>query len=91
MVLTAFDPVELMTLLVALLGLIPVAKYYRPEAKLFTLGYLFIVLNLVSTNVEVIVLGDLFDLAEHAALSASGIAFLAAAYTQRKRLLGAEE
>lgn len=91
MVLSALDPVELLTLVVALLGLIPVAIYYRPQAKLLTAGYALLVLNLACTNLEVLLLGDLLDLAEHGTLMGSGLVFFGAAYAQRKRLLAERE
>ncbi|MFA1611932.1 hypothetical protein [Halobellus rubicundus] len=88
----ALEPGELVLLTVAIVGLVPVILRYTDEAKWFTLGYCCLVVGAVATNVEALVLGDVFNFVEHAfGLLGSGVAFAYAAYDRRERLSAAEE
>ena len=89
--LSALDPSEVVLPIVALIGLAPVVIQYRRESKWFAVGYLFLVVATLSTNLEALFLGDLLNLAEHSlGLMGSGIAFLAAGYMRREKVVGGE-
>ncbi|MFC7205175.1 hypothetical protein ACFQJC_16775 [Haloferax namakaokahaiae] len=82
--LAALDPKELVLVLIALVGLVPVLLLHTSRSKLFTGGYLLLCVGALATNVEALVLGDILNLVEHGAgIAASGIVFLLAARSQR--------
>jgi len=86
--LAALDPKELILVVVALLGLIPVLMLNISKSKLFVAGYGMLVLGAVVTNVEHLLLGDALNLVEHAGgLMGSGVLFAAAAYYRRRNIV----
>lgn len=88
---SALDPKELVLVVIALVGLVPLLRHYRPEAKWFAAGYGLLVVGAVATNLEALVLGSVFDLVEHGVgLMGSGLLFAAAAYYRRKEVLADE-
>jgi hypothetical protein len=90
--LAALDPKELVLVVIALLGLIPVLKLNTARSKLFTGGYLLLCLGAVATNLEALVLGDVLNGVEHVAgLLGSGVVFFAAAYARRRTIVSGDE
>lgn len=90
--LTALDPKELILVLIALLGAIPVAIQYRSRSKWFALGYAMLCIGAISTNLEALFLGDLLNFVEHGVgLMGSGLVFATAAYLRRKNVLEGDE
>jgi len=82
----ALDPMEIAVATVALCGIVPVVVQYRERSKWFALGYGMLVVAALSTNLEGLLLGTVFNLAEHGiGLMGAGLAFFAAAYVHRKR------
>lgn len=87
--LSAFDPKELVLIGVVAAGGVPFLLQRETGERWFTLGYAMLVLGVLSTNLESIVLPDLFNFLEHAGgLFGSGVAFLLAAVAKRRDLLG---
>ncbi|MDS0296178.1 hypothetical protein [Halogeometricum luteum] len=81
--LTALDPKELVLILIALVGVVPVLLLRSSQSKWFMGGYLLLCAGALATNLEALALSDLFNVVEHGAgIAASGIVFLIAA---RKR------
>ncbi|ESP88076.1 hypothetical protein [Candidatus Halobonum tyrrellensis] len=90
--LAALDAKELVLVVVALLGLIPVVTQRTERSGLFTLGYVLLFFGAVATNVEHVVLGGVFGFLEHAVgIGAAGAVFLLAAYRRRQRILAGDE
>jgi len=90
--LSALSPMEIAVATVALVGIVPVVVQYRERSRWFALGYGMLVVAALSTNVESLFLGDVFNLAEHGVgLMGAGLAFFAAAYVHRKREVVGEE
>jgi hypothetical protein len=86
--LSALDPKELILVVIALLGLLPVLKLNTDRSTLFTGGYLLLCVGALATNVEAFVLGDVLNSVEHVGgLLGSGVVFFAAAYRRRRRHL----
>ncbi|MFC7130825.1 hypothetical protein [Haloferax chudinovii] len=82
------SPLEVTALAVALVGLIPVITQYRAETKLFTVGYVLLVVGMVATNVEALFLGSVLNFVEHAfGIGLAGVTFFAAAYLRRKNVI----
>lgn len=91
-ILEVLDTKELVLVVIALGGLVPVAMHYREESKWFAVGYLLLVVGAVATNVEALFLEELFNAVEHGVgILASGIAFLVAAYLRRQQVLNDDE
>ena len=88
---TALDPKELVLVLIAVVGLVPLLLLRTSRSKLFTGGYLLLCAGALATNVESLLLGDLFNVVEHGSIAAAGIVFFAAAYTRRQRALAEGE
>lgn len=89
--LAALDPKELVLVVIALLGLVPVLKLNTARSKLFTGGYLLLCLGAIATNLEAFVLGDVLNGVEHVAgLLGSGAVFLVAAYVRRRTVVHGE-
>ena len=87
--LSALEPSEIVLPIVALIGLVPVVIQYRKESKWFAVGYAFLIVATLSTNLEALFLGDVLNFVEHSlGLMGAGIAFLAAGYLRRKEVLG---
>lgn len=86
--LASLDPHSVVLPVIGLLGLIPVVLQYRDQSKLFVVGYALLVVAALSTNLEDLFLGTVLNYTEHVAgLMGSGMAFLAAAYYRRQRVL----
>lgn len=89
---TSLDAKELVLVVVALLGLIPVVTQRTERSGLFTLGYVLLFFGAVATNVEHVALGGVFGFLEHAVgVGAAGAVFLLAAYRRRQRILAGDE
>lgn len=85
--LTLLDPQELVILLVAVGGLVPLAIYYRVLPRLIVLPYAFLVIGAVMTNAERLFFPDLLNAIEHSVGNlGAGIAFAVLAYAYRRRL-----
>lgn len=97
MVVDALDPAsvnpqELVVLIVAIGGLIPVYLYYQRSTRWLLGAYAFLLIGAFTTNVENVFWYDGFNLVEHSIGNlGAGIAFAAAAYAHRCRLLAAVE
>lgn len=79
---------EIAVATVALVGLVPVVVQYRERSKWFALGYGTLVAAALATNLEALFLGDVLNLVEHGVgLMGAGLAFFAAAYVHRQRIL----
>ncbi|MBO4248440.1 hypothetical protein IL252_11500 [Halomicrobium sp. IBSBa] len=82
---SVFAPMEVVGLLVAVIGLIPVLTQYREETRWFTAGYCLLVVGMVATNLEAVVLGEVLNFVEHGiGIGVAGLTFFAAAYLRRK-------
>lgn len=82
----ALDPQALVVLVVALVGIVPVALYYHRTDRWFVVAYAALFVAAFATNVENVVLPDVFNLTEHVLGNmAAGIAFALAAYVYRQR------
>jgi len=90
--LSALSPMEIALVTVAVVGCIPVAIQYRKRSRWFAVGYAMLVAAAVSTNVESLILPDVFNYAEHGiGLMGAGLAFFAAAYVHRREITDSEE
>jgi len=90
--LAALDPKELVLVVIALLGLVPVLLLNTERSKLFTAGYAMLVVGAIATNAEALVLGDVLNLVEHGGgLMGSGLLFAAAAYYRRRNIVAEGE
>lgn len=86
--LAGLDPHKVVLPIIAFLGIVPVVLQYRDESRWFVVGYLLLVVATLSTNLENLFLGTALNFTEHAVgLMGSGLAFLAAAYFRRERVL----
>lgn len=80
-----FDPQELVVLLVALGGLVPVILYYQETSRWFVIAYGFLLVGAITTNVERVLWPDVVNLVEHLVGNmGAGVAFAVAAYKQHK-------
>ncbi|WP_396611612.1 hypothetical protein ACH9L7_15645 [Haloferax sp. S1W] len=90
--LAELSPLELTGLVVSLVGLVPVVTQYKDETKLFTAGYVLLVVGMLATNLEVFVLEPVLNLVEHGlGIGLAGVTFLAAAYVRRQEVITAGE
>ncbi|MFC6827198.1 hypothetical protein [Halopelagius fulvigenes] len=90
--LAALDPKELILVVIAFVGLVPVLLLSSSRSKLFTGGYVLLCVGAVVTNLEAVVLGDVLNVVEHAVgIAAAGVVFFVAAYTRRRRVLAEGE
>lgn len=81
----AFEPAELVVLVVALVGLLPILTYYREETRWLTFAYGFLLIGAVATNLEAVVLPGVVNLGEHVlGVMGAGVAFAVAAYMHRR-------
>lgn len=82
----SLNPQELVVLIVALGGLVPVVLYLQETSPWFVIAYGFLVVGAITTNVENLLWHDLFNFIEHAVGNmGAGIAFAIAAYKQRQK------
>ena len=89
--LTVLDTKELVLVVIAVLGLVPVLVSYREQSKWFAVGYGLLVVGAVATNVEALAFGDLLDVVEHGVgLMGAGITFFVAAYLRRQAVIEGE-
>ena len=88
---TSLDPKELVLVVIAVVGLLPILLLRTSRSKLFTGGYLLLCLGVLATNVESLALGGLFNAVEHGSIAAAGGVFFAAAYLRRQRTLAEGE
>jgi hypothetical protein len=90
--LSALEPQSAVLPVIALIGLIPVVLHYRSQSKLFVVGYCFLIVATLATNLENLFLGNVLNATEHiVGLMGSGLAFLLAAYVRRKQVVGDED
>ncbi|NHN60819.1 MULTISPECIES: hypothetical protein [Halorussus] len=90
--LAALDPKELILVLIALMGAVPVAIQYRDQSRWFALGYAMLVIGAISTNLESFVLGEVLNGVEHGVgLMGAALAFAGAAYLRRKNVVRDDE
>ncbi|WP_128476760.1 hypothetical protein [Halorussus pelagicus] len=88
---SGLQPLEVVGLVVSLIGLVTVAAQYRDESKWFTVGYVLLVVGMISTNLESIVFGVVLNFVEHGVgVGAAGVVFLWAAYLRRKEVIDTE-
>lgn len=81
-----FGPQAFVVLVVALIGLVPVALYFEKTSRWFILPYVFLFVAAFATNFENLLLPDLLNLTEHFVGNlGAGIAFALAAYMYRKQ------
>jgi hypothetical protein len=86
-----FGTLEVVGLLVAVIGLIPVLSQYREETRWFTVGYVLLVVGMVATNLEAVVLGDVLNFVEHGVgIGVAGLTFFLAAYLRRENRIKTE-
>lgn len=84
----AFDPAALVILVVALVGLVPIAVYYREETRVFVLPYACLLIAAIATNAENVVLPNLLNLTEHVVgILGAGVTFAVAAYLRRRNVI----
>ncbi|WP_313694929.1 hypothetical protein [Halorarum halobium] len=90
--LAALDAKELVLVIVALLGLIPVLTQRTEGSRLFAFGYVFLFFGAVFTNLEHLVLPGILGLLEHVVgMAFAGVLFLYAAYSRRQLILNGGE
>lgn len=86
-----FGAQSLVVLLVAIIGLVPIALYYEKTPRLFLVPYVFLFIAAFATNFENLLLPELLNLTEHVLGNmAAGVSFAVAAYLYRKRSIVAE-
>lgn len=84
----ALDPSELVILLVALVGVLPIVTYYSEETRLLVVAYGFLLFGAFATNAENLFLPDLLNLGEHViGILGAGVMFAVAAYSRRKSVV----
>lgn len=84
--LTALQPQEIVVFLVALGGLFPLLLYFNNINNWFLIAYGFLLIGAITTNIENIILYDVFNFIEHSVGNlGAGIAFAIAAYMYRKQ------
>ena len=82
------DPITVAMAIVGVIGIVPVVIQYRDRSKWFAVGYVFLVIAALATNLEDLFLGTLLNGVEHGVgLMGAGIAFLVAAYVHRRRVI----
>lgn len=90
--LTALDPKELVLILVALVGVVPVLLLRSSQSKWFMGGYLLLCAGALATNLEALALSDLLNVVEHGAgIAGAGVVFFVAAYKRSLVAEGTEE
>ena len=90
--LSTLDPHKAVLPAIALVGLVPVVLQYRSRSKWFVVGYALLIVATLVTNLENLFLGTVLNYSEHyLGLMGSGIAFFAAAYVRRQRVLSEDD
>lgn len=88
----ALTPSELVVLLVALGGLVPIVVYRRSLRRWVVLPYGFLLLGAVLTNVEALLWSDLVNLLEHGVANmGAGLATFVVVYLGHRRLGNGQE
>lgn len=91
-IIDAFDPAALVILVVAVVGIVPIAVYYREETRVFALAYVCLLVSAFATNAENVVLPELLNLTEHVVgLLGSGLMFAYAAHHRRKTVVTSDD
>jgi len=87
--LAALNPSEIVLMVAALLGLVPIVLLNTSKSRLFVAGYGMLVVAAFATNLEHLFLADAMNVVEHAGgLMGAGVLFAAAAYVRRQDILG---
>lgn len=85
---SVLDPITVAMAIIGVFGIVPVAIQYRDRSKWFAVGYVFLVVAALATNLEDLFLGELLNGVEHGVgLMGAGIAFLVAAYIHRRQVI----
>ena len=85
---TALDPQELVVLLVALGGLIPLFAYRRRLSRWLSLPYGFLLVGALATNLENLRWHETLNFIEHSVGNmGAGLAFLLLAIVYRRRII----
>lgn len=86
-----FGAQSLVVLLVAIIGIVPIALYYEKTPRMFLVPYAFLFIAAFATNFENVLLPEALNFAEHLLGNmAAGVSFAVAAYLYRKRSIVAE-
>lgn len=73
-------------LIIAVIGLVPVALYYRKTPTVFVVPYVFLFVAAFATNFENLFLPDVLNFTEHLVGNlGAGLSFAAGAYVYRQR------
>jgi hypothetical protein len=87
-----FGAASFVILVVAVVGLVPVALYRERTPNWFLLAYGFLLVAAFATNFEDLLLPDLLNLVEHYVGNlGAGVAFAAAAYLYRKNRIEGDD
>jgi|GEM_PF-1062353 len=85
------DPASSVILIIAVLGVVPVIKYYEKTYVWFVYAYACLFVAAFATNVEDLLLPEVLNLTEHFVGNlGAGLAFAAGAYFYRKEHIDAE-
>lgn len=86
-----FGAQSMVVLVVAILGVVPVALYARKIPLWFVLAYGFLFVAAFATNFEDLLLPNLLNWTEHVVGNmGAGVAFALASYTYRKQEIDAD-
>ncbi|MGM0606615.1 MAG: hypothetical protein ACQETB_13215 [Halobacteriota archaeon] len=87
-----FGPQAFVVLIVAVIGLIPVALYRNRTPRLFLAPFVFLFVAAFATNFENAFLPDVLNFTEHLVGNmGAGIAFAVAAYVYRRNSITAND
>ena len=87
-----FGAQTFVVLIVAAIGLVPVAMYASKTSKWFVVAYMFLCFGAFATNFENLFLPGLLNFAEHLVGNmGAGLAFALAAYLYRQQSITTEE
>lgn len=87
-----FDPQAFVVLVVALIGVVPVALYYVQTPGWFVIAFGCLLVAAVATNIENVVLPDVLNFTEHIVGNmGAGIAFAVAAYMYRRETITSDD
>lgn len=89
---TPLNPQEIVVLLVALGGVVPILLYTHRISRIYLLAYGFLLVGALMTNLENLAFHDPLNFIEHSVGNmGAGLAFALIAYVERKRLLAKTE
>lgn len=87
-----FGPQAFVVLIVAAIGLVPLALYYQKVPRWFLYAYGLLCVAAFATNFENVLLPDLLNFTEHLVGNmGAGIAFAVAAYMYREQSITADD